>query len=379
MLVALPFLFAASAPHIDLYTMGQGEHLFERFGHAAVCVVDDRHPSTSRCYNYGTTDFGSPPQKLGWGFLRGNARFWVSVWPLDKMLATYVEADRTIWRQRLRLSPTEMAAFERRLASDAQEANRYYVYHHFHDNCSTRIRDILDDVTGGRLARGAERSLGTTYRQLGVEGLADQPLIRATSDFVVGRAADQKLSAYEAMFLPERLRAEVARQFHAEPTIVYERRGHPFPRTGSTGRYYTALLAALVLLPVVVGEWWKRARTLLLALTGAALGLMALALWGLALVSTVPEIRWNEALLLFWPTDLLLPWLAGRGRTGYSRLRLSSVLVVSGLAALGLLAQPLFAPALIPLAVFSVLSWPLFGSRAQSVWPAHASSPGGLR
>ncbi|HMR76374.1 MAG TPA: hypothetical protein PKD61_14725, partial [Polyangiaceae bacterium] len=86
-------LIAATAlpPQIDVYTMGQGEHLFERFGHAAICVT---RASQSRCYNYGTTDFGSPPEELGYAFLRGTAEFWVSVWDRDRMLQQYKKHDR---------------------------------------------------------------------------------------------------------------------------------------------------------------------------------------------------------------------------------------------------------------------------------------------
>jgi len=34
-------LASTLTPHIDLYTMGPGPHIFERFGHAALCVVYD--------------------------------------------------------------------------------------------------------------------------------------------------------------------------------------------------------------------------------------------------------------------------------------------------------------------------------------------------
>ena len=105
-----PALLAAalgSAPTVDVYTMGQGSDLFERFGHAAICVT---RAEGTRCYNYGTTDFASPPEELGWRFLRGDAKFWVSVWPLPRMLEVYRQHDRTVWRQRLPLSAALRAA-----------------------------------------------------------------------------------------------------------------------------------------------------------------------------------------------------------------------------------------------------------------------------
>ena len=39
-----------------------------------------------------------------------------------------------------------------KLEYDILDEHRYYAYDHFWDNCTTRVRDILDDVTGGALS-----------------------------------------------------------------------------------------------------------------------------------------------------------------------------------------------------------------------------------
>src|SRR6187401_3573893 len=57
------------APIIELYTMGQGDLMFEKFGHAALCIRYPRQPRRTRCYNYGSTDFDSVVP-LFLGFLR---------------------------------------------------------------------------------------------------------------------------------------------------------------------------------------------------------------------------------------------------------------------------------------------------------------------
>ena len=66
----------------------------------------------------------------------------------------------------------------------------------------------------------------------------------------------------------------------------------------------------------------------------------------------------NEALLVFLPTDLLLPLLGARRRRRYALVRVVELLVISLLLALGLFEQPLFAPllvALLPLAMIAFL------------------------
>lgn len=93
----------ADVPEVYLYTMGVGEALFERFGHAAMCLHYPRRPSHDGCYNYGTADFQTP-LPLSWAFLRGRADFWVATTTPALLLAHYRVLDRTVWRQRLPLA-----------------------------------------------------------------------------------------------------------------------------------------------------------------------------------------------------------------------------------------------------------------------------------
>src|SRR5690606_35378970 len=91
-----PGAAAAPAPSIVLYTMGQGDVLWEKFGHAAICA--EYAPAARRrslCYNYGTTDF-SAPVSVGWGFLRGQGEFWVSESTPQTMIRRYMEFARNI-------------------------------------------------------------------------------------------------------------------------------------------------------------------------------------------------------------------------------------------------------------------------------------------
>lgn len=332
---------AAAEPRIELYTMGQGEHLFERFGHAAICVIDDHAPARSRCYNYGTTDFGSPPEELGWAFLRGRARFWVSVWPLERMLKSYEADDRTIYRQRLPLSPEQARRVREKLEHDARPENRYYLYHHFHDNCTTRLRDIIDVAAGGSLSRATERPFPATFRSIGREGLAEAPLALVVGDLLVGRDADRHPTVREAMFLPDVLRREVAAELGAPPELVYAREGRSFSHDPPHNGPYQLALAALIALPVALARLARRAERVALALSGLLLGLIGLAVWAVALVSSVPELRANEVLIVFWPSDLALGALTPVWRQRYAKLRLCLLFVTSALAVIGVLRQPL--------------------------------------
>lgn len=56
----LPANVVAEVPVIALYTVGVGESLFERFGHAALCVHRSQSPRSDLCFNYGATEFSTP-------------------------------------------------------------------------------------------------------------------------------------------------------------------------------------------------------------------------------------------------------------------------------------------------------------------------------
>ncbi|MBN2196217.1 MAG: DUF4105 domain-containing protein [Polyangiaceae bacterium] len=348
---------AIAALHVDVYTMEQGEHVFERFGHAAICVVTGERPNTTRCYNYGTTDFGSPPAELGWRFLRGSANFWVSVWLEAAMIAAYSRADRTVWRQRLALTPAEARAVRAALEHDARPEHRNYVYHHFLDNCSTRIRDVLDRGTAGRLSSHGSRPFPSTYRQLGRRGLAEFTSVLALSDFLLGRLADRPLDVRSAMFLPSVLRAEITERFGAEPVLVYRRRGAPFVETGPSGRGMLVAVSVLLAILAAVATRIRRGAWAALLLPALGLGVTGCGLWLVAVVSVVPELRQNEALLAFWPTDLCLPWLGASWLRRYSRLRLGVTVLLGLLLAAGVCRQPLVVPLLLPLGVFFAIAW----------------------
>ncbi len=326
-------------PVIDVYTMGPGDELFGRFGHAAICVTDKDSPA-GRCYNYGTADF-STPGPLTFGIIRGRAVFWVSVVSLPRMLAFYVRQDRTVYRQRLPYDERTARAVAATLhASDVRSAT-YYHYHHFNDNCTTRIRDLLDLESQHTFFAATSSVADAPLRSYVRAGLAGEPALLALSELVLGRAVDRPGSRWQGMFLPAVLRDEVARRFFAPAEVVYKRQA-PLP-TGSphAGTWLLcalgAALAGLIFLGARLGH--PRLGRLPAALV---LGSIGLVVSGLVIFSPLLELRYNEVLLLCWPTDLSLLLLSRVLLRRYCAVRLVVLLLCALAAAVGLLHQPLY-------------------------------------
>ena len=62
-------------PFIDLYTFGVGDRIFEKFGHAALCLRYHDPINPAVCFNYGVTDFADGGAMV-WHFLRTEQRCW---------------------------------------------------------------------------------------------------------------------------------------------------------------------------------------------------------------------------------------------------------------------------------------------------------------
>jgi hypothetical protein len=328
-------------PEVDLYTIGVGAVIFEKFGHAALCLRYHQPEHAPVCFNYGVTDFHAGAIMV-WRFLRGEQKFWVEPISLASLLGFYQREDRDIWRQKLPLSGEAARAIEARLWSDVRDDNRYYYYDHFRDNCATRLRDMIDQATHGALSTGADVPYPRTFRELGRRGLAGMPLLLLTSDLITGRQLDDHPTVWQAMFHPEIMRTEVAMRLRAPPELVYRRRGPAFPVRGSTGRLDFLAFAVVFSMPLFLARWRRRHERAALIVASLAPALLGALVWCLAILSAIPAVRYNEAVLVVVPFDAVLPLLSTRWQRRYARIRMVGLAVVTLLGIASVLHQPLW-------------------------------------
>ncbi len=384
MLSGAAFARAPRTPQVEVLLAGPGEELYARFGHVAFLVHDGDRPRL--VYNYGYTNFYNPQLILS--FLRGRSRFWLATAGFASTRRIYIHEDRSLAVQPLHLTAAQHRTLARLLVENAREENRYYVYHHFKDNCSTRLRDLLDRVTEGRLSREWRGvPTGHTLRDFIREGFAGQVGILLLTELLIGRVADQPVDLWAGAFLPRILSAALQRSADAPPLAAAPqelyRRQQPSPLAhdplagtsllwGATGLFFLLMVAVAWRAPL-------RGRWVGLALVPALifLGVCAILVWGVALVATMPELRRNELLLILWPTDLVLlvvayRWwrgrhAAGRWLRGYTVLRLSVATTVLAGHLCGLLIQR-------PLS-WVVMVWVLFAGLLIAILRAHFAPP----
>ena len=130
---------------ISLLTCTPGEELYSTFGHSAIRVVDLRN-NTDLIFNYGTFDFNDPDFYKK--FVQGKLLYFVSVDSIQNFLWEYEYFKRGVMEQVLNLTCAEKQNMIAALFENAKEENKYYRYDFNYDNCTTRLRDILEKATG---------------------------------------------------------------------------------------------------------------------------------------------------------------------------------------------------------------------------------------
>ncbi|MEN8374985.1 MAG: DUF4105 domain-containing protein [Gemmatimonadota bacterium] len=341
-------------------TFGPGAAVWERFGHNGIWIVDNEL-GVDRIYDWGRFSFGDGFVSR---FLKGYLRYWMGSAPSWAYFQTYREVDRSIWVQELALD----ARARRRLLASLQEldtdARRFYDYNYYTDNCSTRVRDALDEAAGGALARLLQATPATgNYRSHTQRLTAVDVALNAGLLLAIGPRVDAPATAWQESFIPMALRAhvraaEVARPDGSiEPLVRREWTIHQstavappeappslIPKLLALGLGLAALIALLGSRAGAARAGWSR-RGLALVVGGWGLlaGLLGTIILGLWLGTEHVFTYGNENVVQMTPLSLGLAILGPiailRGRA--TRLVAGLSAAVAALSAIGFFAQVL--------------------------------------
>ena len=296
---------------IKVVTFGPGDDITEWFGHAAV-VVEDKRLHVSRLYNYGEYSFD---ETLVRRYVMGHLEFSVGERSVEKTLALYAGHDRDVRLQELALTAAQKAHMARLLADNVKPENRRYLYDHYADNCTTRIRDVIDVVTAGQLHAQTAAAGTRTLRQLTREKTAVSPGVAFVIDLILNSSTDRPLALWQEAFLPEEFEQQLARVTLTDETGTHllvtgnstywkSTRETPAPKPLSTSVFF---IVGLFCAAFVVGLRKQRiVFGLVVALFGFTAGSIGTVLFAMAFF-TDHHVTWGNFNLLFVsPLTLLL-------------------------------------------------------------------------
>jgi len=196
------------AAEVWLVTYGPGEIYWQRFGHNAIWIRDARR-GLDHTFNFGFFDFAQENFLLR--FLRGRMLYFSAARPATEEFAEYIDDNRSIHVQRLALSDAQTERLTTYLLSEIRPENRDYRYDYYLNNCSTRVRDALDQALGGQLAdRSAEQPAAQSWRDHTRRLTAADFWLYLGLEIVLGAAVDKPISRWDEMFIPGRLAEFVA-------------------------------------------------------------------------------------------------------------------------------------------------------------------------
>jgi len=189
---------------VSLLTVTPGEELYTTWGHSALRVTDTV-TNQDIVYNYGTFYFGDP--NFYTKFIRGKLMYYLDSDNYDSFVDENRGENRGITEQVLNLNCAEKRNIIMLLEANMMGQNRFYKYDFLFDNCTTRLRDLIEKASDSTVRFGEVLKSKATFRTMIHEYLDynDKQWSKLGIDILLGSKTDAFPTPYQVMFLPDYL------------------------------------------------------------------------------------------------------------------------------------------------------------------------------
>ncbi|MDR1527704.1 MAG: DUF4105 domain-containing protein [Dysgonamonadaceae bacterium] len=201
-------LLTVEPRNIQLYTV---------YGHTALRLYDPSQ-QIDMVLNWGTFDFDAP--HFLYRFIRGETDYFLSYSTYEQFLYVYQWGNATVIEQILDLPPEGKDVLLEKLSINLQPENRVYRYNFLFDNCTTRVRDLIEQSSSGLVY--PDQTEKTTFRKWIHSCTESYPWMTFGIDLLIGSGADSLISARQELFLPVRLKEafDESRLLDLKPLVV---------------------------------------------------------------------------------------------------------------------------------------------------------------
>lgn len=319
--VAQPVTTSEPTKRVFLVTVWPGEAAYEKFGHNFILIRDPAGSlggtgeTTDYGFNWGVFDFEQ--KNFFWNFIQGRMKYQFAVESAAAAVDYYRQQNRRILLQELDLTPEQTARLWGLLQENLRPENREYRYDYFRDNCSTRLRDMLDKALDGRLSQAMQGAPagGRSIRWHVDRYSADTLWLHAVLNYMLGPSVDEPIDAWQSAFIPMELSAAVGGidglvKAEGELGPVLARSMTPWlwdaGYSPDNGRlYFYGTIAAIAVMALASQSRWGRlpARVAAFALL-AVVGVAWLVLAWAAGFTDHADAQWNQNLWL--PVPLVM-------------------------------------------------------------------------
>jgi hypothetical protein len=238
-----------------LLTCGPGTATYSIYGHSAIRIVMPQKQS-DMVYNWGVFDFSTP--NFVWKFAKGRLNYKLDVYPYDRFMQEYFLDKRSVYSQKINLELSEKETLYALIIENLLPENRYYRYDFFYDDCSTRIRDLIEKTIGKKLIYPPdEKKRMQTFREKVGEYQRPYPWLKMGVDLIMGTPGEKKASFRDVMFLPIDLQrnltaAVINRDYKMIPLLQPSSILLDFSPPEEKNRFYTSPFFVFSLLFVLI-------------------------------------------------------------------------------------------------------------------------------
>lgn len=202
-----PIPFNVENVEISIITCDPGTEIYSLFGHSAL-RINHIESDEDIVVNWGIFEYYEDQFKFGYDFAKGRLNYYMGIQNTVNFLREYSYYKRGVREQILNLSTSEKKEIIEFVSVNNLPENRNYKYEFFYDNCSTRIKDLLNSIFRSNISWGNHPSENKfTFREIIHQNIAPQPWLMLGIDLVLGQRIDQLVNNENLMFLPTYLEA----------------------------------------------------------------------------------------------------------------------------------------------------------------------------
>jgi predicted membrane protein len=188
---------------VKVAVTGPGDDLYLWWGHIGL-LVEDSLSGKSTFYDWGLFSFDIKNFYLDFAF--GRLLYSCGAIPAEYVIPHTIASNRDLTLYTLDLPPEAKVELSIFAENCVLPENRDYWYHHFQDNCATKVRDIIDTATGGSFKSRWEDEPGRfTLRQHVRRHTWFSLFWDWALSFWMGKTIDQPITVWEEMFLPSEI------------------------------------------------------------------------------------------------------------------------------------------------------------------------------
>ena len=195
-------LFAAEdSIRVTLLTCSPGQEVYQLYGHTAI-RCQQVGGGLDAVFNYGVFDMSKP--HFAWHFVLGQTDYMVQPIPWKYFVRDYEVRGSSITEQELNLTPSEARKLTALLLENSLPENCQYRYSFLYKNCTTMVRDLVEQVVMGHI-QYPDTLPHLTAREILHKYTAQHPWAQEGNDLLLGTEVDTIMSEHAAMFIPENM------------------------------------------------------------------------------------------------------------------------------------------------------------------------------